>query len=330
MASTFPGECSGLEPLCAVALDVHRFVSHVQRPRLANSAWARNARARCRELSERLAAMRDTTVRRRKAAAEALDRMAESLRAYRAALAGSPTVARLKEFSRRLAEDYEDLRAELREFQRQDGTKAVRLPHVKPVTWARSAFHATMGLTGLVLYHLVLTRGQAVAIMAGLSGLAIALEVTRRFSRRWNAFLMERVFGPVSRPWERHRTNSATWYAFGVTLLAVAMPKTAAEVGLVALALGDPAASLVGRRWGARKLWRDKSFAGTAAFVAVTLSATAALLSLVAPGLPIASRLFLPALVATVGAAAELFSEGLDDNFTIPVLCAGVAALWLA
>jgi len=109
--------------------------------------------------------------------------------------------------------------------------------------------------------------------------------------------------------------------------VAFVMPKVAAEVGVLALAFGDPAASLVGQRWGTRKLWHDKSFAGTAAFVVAVLASTTVVLAMSAPELSVASRLMIAVMVAVAGAWAELFSERLDDNFTIPIMCSGVAAL---
>ncbi len=316
------------DAVCAVALDLHRFVSHVQRPRAGNRAWNATAQARCAELGEKVASVRDAAALRRKAAGDSLDRIGVGLRAFAAELGESQRVVRLKQVGRRLAVDYEELRAELRDFQRQAGTRGVRLPAVKPVTWSRSVFHGCMGVGAVLLYHFVLTYWQSVAIMGLVAFAAATLEITRRFSRRWNAFLVDRVFGPVARPWERHRTNSATWYTFGMLVLAVVMPKPATEVGLLALAFGDPAASLVGRQWGTRKLWRDKSYAGTGAFLVAVLVVTGTFLALTAPELSIPTRIFLPFLVAGVGAFAELFSDRVDDNFSIPVLCAGVVALW--
>jgi dolichol kinase len=318
-----------IDAVAAIALDLHAFVSHIQRPRLANSAWAQHARARAADLAERVATARTAIGRRKQAAGEAFARMAEGLHDFLEATAGSPTAVRMKKLGRRLAEDYEALRAELREFQREDGATDVVLPHVKPVTWARSAFHLAMGLSAIVLFHFVVTQAQAILIMGAVAFTALTLEITRRFSRRWNAFLFERVFGLVARPWERHRTNSATWYTFALLVLALLMPGAAAEVGLVVLALGDPAASLAGRRWGERKLWRDKTIVGTSAFAIVTAVAVFAFLALAAPAVPFGSRLGLTAVVTVSGAAAELFSESLDDNFTLPVLAAGIAALWL-
>jgi dolichol kinase len=319
---------SELDALATVGLDLHRFISQLQRPRVQAAGWSDAALERCQDLSGRVAAMSGAATTRKRAAGEAMDRMTASLRAYAVELSSGPNAVRLKQFGRRLAEDYEDFRQEFREFRREDGTRPIRLPHVKPVTWARGVFHGLMGLSAVLLYQFVLTQAQAVTIMGVATFTAVTLEVTRRFSRRWNRFLIERVFGPVARPWERHRTNSGTYYTLALFIVAAVMPKPAAEVGILALAFGDPAASLIGRKWGSRKLWRDKSIVGTAAFVVFSFLATAVFLFLAVPGLSLASRLLLPAAVAGAGAVAELASERLDDNLTIPVLCASIAALW--
>jgi len=115
-------------------------------------------------------------VSRKVAAGESLDRLAEGLRAYRAELEESPKLARLNQFGRRLAEDYEDLRKELHEFQRTNALP-IRMPYVKAVTWARSVFHGTMGLTAALMYHFVLTRSQSVMIIGILAVVAVTLEV---------------------------------------------------------------------------------------------------------------------------------------------------------
>jgi len=94
------------------------------------------------------------------------------------------------------------------------------------------------------------------------------------------------------------------------------------------LAFGDPAATLAGKAWGRRKIWREKSFVGSAAFLLASLTATLAFLFLVPNGLTAGSRIALALSVSLAGAAAELASDRVDDNLTVPILCAEVATLW--
>ena len=60
--------------------------------------------------------------------------------------------------------------------------------------------------------------------------------------------------GPIAHPHERYVVNSATWYATSLTLLAVAFEPMAQSIGVIVLGLADPAAGIVGRRFGTRKL----------------------------------------------------------------------------
>jgi dolichol kinase len=321
------------EHVTAVALDVHVLLTQLQKPRIAQPDWARRMLEQCRDLSARVREARESDTPRRKTAREAMDRLSASLSAYAAELAERPTVARMKQFAHRLSVDYEELRAELKTewaaFPVADGTRPLRLPPLKPVTWARSVFHGATGLLGVLMYQFVLTQSQALAIMGCLAATAVVLEVTRRLSRRWNRFLIERVFGLVARPWERHRTNSATYYTIALTLVVLVMPKVAAQVGVLALAFGDPAASLAGRKWGRRKLRGDKSLVGTLAFVAAAFLSVTGFLLLFAPEVGLWARLGMAATVAIVGAGVEVVGDRLDDNFTIPVVSSAVAALWL-
>jgi phytol kinase len=102
------------------------------------------------------------------------------------------------------------------------------------------------------------------------------------------------------------------------------MPGTAVELGLLVLAFGDPAASVLGKRYGKRKLWREKSLVGFNAFIAISFVVSFIFLSLAMGGETLTWRLGVAAIAAVVGAVTELFSERLDDNFTILVMTAGV------
>ena len=134
------------------------------------------------------------------------------------------------------------------------------------------------------------------------------------------------MFGAISRPREMYRINGATWYTFAVLTVLLAFPMRAAEIGIIILALADPAATLAGRRWGRRRIWRDKSFVGAGTFFVVAW-VIGLVFSLIVPGGPVGSeRLIMATVVALVGVIAEVFTERIDDNYTVPVLCAGVAS----
>ena len=85
-----------------------------------------------------------------------------------------------------------------------------------------------------------------------------------------------------------------------------------ASVGIVVLGFGDPAAAIIGRRYGRVKLVNGRTLEGTATFVAVgTLVATSWLAVVWGMDPALALLGFFGALA---GGIAELFSRRVDDN----------------
>lgn len=134
-----------------------------------------------------------------------------------------------------------------------------------------------------------------------IAALAAILETMRLSRPRFRDFLARQV--PAFRPGERSHPSGALWLAFGLAA-AVFFPPQAAVVGVLAGTLGDPAASLVGSRFGGGK---SKSWVGSlAAFGMITLSALACHVGWWAA----------PA-AGLVGAALERWSPPLDDNLVV-------------
>ena len=132
--------------------------------------------------------------------------------------------------------------------------------------------------------------------------------------------LFFRAFRYVASPREARSIASSTWYAMGMLVAVAVFPLDAAVSGVLVLGLCDPAAAYVGRRFGTRR-FLGGTLEGSLAFFAV---ATVTL------GL----RHSWPAALAAAaaGAIAERRSWPLDDNLTIPVVCAAViqATEWIA
>ena len=83
-----------------------------------------------------------------------------------------------------------------------------------------------------------------------------------------------------------------------------------------------------GARWGRIRLYNDKSLLGSAVFFAAgSIVSTIYLALAVAPMSPL-RMIAIATSVSLVGTVVELFSDRLDDNFTIPVTCAAMAMLW--
>jgi len=190
----------------------------------------------------------------------------------------------------------------------------------RPSNIARSVFHFGSGVVALGLIELLPTRTWLSIAAATFVVAAWSMEIARRGRPEVNARLM-RFFGPVAHPEERHRVNSSTWYVTALLLLALFSPMRAAELGVVVLAVADPAAGFIGRRFGRTQLRAGRSLEGTLAFVVVGALVAAAWLVL-SSGMHGSTALILALAAASSGAIAELASTRLDDNFTIPIAAA--------
>lgn len=152
--------------------------------------------------------------------------------------------------------------------------------------------------------------------------LLLALDVARLRVPALNAVAF-RWLRPLISPREATGVASSTWYVLAAFLTYGLFPVSVAVPSLLVLALADPAASLVGRTWGRRKVGKG-SVEGGVAFFAVAL---VVLLLSAAPG-PIswAGALAVAALVSAV----EITPLGLDDNLTVPLATAAGLRLLLA
>lgn len=199
-------------------------------------------------------------------------------------------------------------------------TAAARPP--RPMNRARMVMHVAMGGSAVALTVLLPSRAWLVALPLAIAVPAWTAEFLRVRSARVNELMM-RLFGPVAHAHERTRVNSSTWFVTGLLLIALSFPRPACAAAVTALALGDTAASLVGRRWGRTRLRSGRSVEGTAAFALVAGAAATLVLR---AGFPMAwaQAALLGSIAGVSGALTELYSERLDDNFSIPVTVAAV------
>jgi dolichol kinase len=114
-----------------------------------------------------------------------------------------------------------------------------------------------------------------------------------------------------------------------LVFLAFTHNKIAAVLGVIILAIGDPAAGWIGRAFGRTKLVGNRSLEGTLAFVLFAAPASFVVLHLFHPELEPGTAVGIAIVASVAGALAELFSNKLDDNFMVPV-SAGSAALLLS
>lgn len=232
----------------------------------------------------------------------------------------------LNETWKSLGQQYEALLEHLRK-RRLEMPAGVQLEHIKPRNYSRNLFHVSMGLIAILVYELLLTRGAMIVLGSSLLGLFIFMEILRRRSAYWNEHFVQRMFGLISRPGEAYRIPSATWYTAALLVGAILFPKHAVQLGALVLCVGDPVASLAGKRWGSRKLLGQKSWAGSGAFVLFSFAAATTFLWLVVPGVGLARAAIIGTVLALFGAMTELLSRRVDDNFSIPLAVALVATV---
>jgi dolichol kinase len=238
---------------------------------------------------------------------------------------GAPTLAHGGE---RFAAACQELRASLvPAYERLAASLAnldIHVPSLRPTNYKRNAFHVTTGLAILVLIQHVLNATGLIVAACVFAGTFWALEIGRRFSTRLNAALL-RFFRHVAHPHEAWRVNSSTWFGTAMVVLALLREPMAASVAVVVMGFGDPAAALIGRRYGRVKLLNGRSLEGSLTFFAVGLAAGLAVLTAYAD-FAWGARLALAAAAAFAGAVAELVSRRVDDNLSVPV-CAALAFL---
>lgn len=179
----------------------------------------------------------------------------------------------------------------------------------------RRLFHA---INGLLLAWIVGWSGWPItgvlALLGGVLATLTVVDAARLSVPRLN-ILFFRAFLPLASPREHEKVASSTWYVAGVLLTAALFPAPIAGPAVLVLALADPVASLIGRRWG-RTRFGGGTLPGSASFFVVA--------ALILSGFgPLPTALGCAAVVTFV----EAFPWALDDNLTIPVAAAMTLSL---
>ena len=126
----------------------------------------------------------------------------------------------------------------------------------------------------------------------------------------------------MARPHETDHITSAT-STCAAFLLACLWNLPVATLAIVICGLGDPAAAMVGRRFGRRKIYYGRTIAGCLGFLVVSVAAGSGWLVTVYDFEVARARLVVG--WGVFGMLAELFSRRIDDNFSIPLAAAAGA-----
>lgn len=108
---------------------------------------------------------------------------------------------------------------------------------------------------------------------------------------------------------ERKRISGATALAASYTLLAGLFPPAIAGFAMIFFSLSDPLASFFGRFVPLFKVG-SKSIGGALSFILLGF-----VLSLALPE----PKFYIKIVASVVGAVVELFTQDVDDNFTVPI-----------
>jgi len=174
----------------------------------------------------------------------------------------------------------------------------------------RRVFHATNGtLVVLALTVFGMTVPTAIWILGVVLGVSVVMDVLRLLDPKLNV-LFFRTFSSLASPREETKLASSTWYALSALLVLLLFPKAYALGGILTLAWADPAANIVGKRWGRRR-FLSGTVRGTGAF---------ALVAFLALALFVPWWLAFPTAVLT--AVVEASPVKLDDNLIVPVTAA--------
>lgn len=298
-------------------VELHWALSEIDPARWRAGAAAR-ARPRLSEIRARVTAL---------AAKVGAGSLGASLRELESSLASAPAEegsdgslrARWMVFRRSLVPSYEAMQRALREHR-------VHVPSLRPTNWPRGIFHVSSGLVALAVLWSVPHPAWAMAVGWPLALTAWTLEIIRRARPGFNATIM-RFFAPLAHPHEYRGINSGTWYLTTIALLSTTVSPVPCAVGVAVLGFGDPAAAIVGRRFGRVRLVHGRTLEGSLAFLAASAAAGTLAAMIFAPGLSLPLALALGASGAVAGAATELLSLRIDDNLTIGLVASGAAAI---
>lgn len=209
----------------------------------------------------------------------------------------------------------------------------------------RKVFHSLHGFETLGLYILGWTKFDAARVVWSLFALVFANDVIRLNFPSFNESVLP-FFRHFMRDHEAKLWNGIVFYLAGAGLVLSFAPKDIAVMSIILLSWADTAASTVGRAFGkyTPSVGKGKSLAGCLASALTGLCVCYFFYGYVVPTYPDVNRpdellwsaetsrlnIHVYALItAIITSFSELVNIGeIDDNFTIPVLCAlGLSAV---
>ena len=186
-----------------------------------------------------------------------------------------------------------------------------QLDHLVERTTGLQPWRRLFHMTGGVFVSVILLRGYVpewlvLVILGVVLALMLGLDLIRlRHPDANRLFFL--VFRRLASPREARGLASSTWYVTGMLLTLALIPLEIAVAAILVLAVADPLASYLGRRFGKRALGSG-TVEGTLVFLAVAF-----LILALFEELPVAAG------VALLASVVESIPWRLDDNLTVPI-----------
>ena len=179
------------------------------------------------------------------------------------------------------------------------------------ISGLRQFYHSLSGLA-LVFIISFLDNPADVYLTLILLFSAIIIETARLYLPEINRMFIH-YFGILMRNEERHNPTGTLYYLLGALVALLLFPKEIALFSMTVLAVGDPAAYIIGSNFGKLRIGK-KSIEGSLAFLTASVIAGFLLSSLW-------DDLSVIAIItgAATGAVVELIPLKINDNLTIPV-----------
>lgn len=196
--------------------------------------------------------------------------------------------------------------------------KASRLP-TPPPPLGRRIFHL-LAASGATLLSLVIPEHPYMLLTGGGALLALAVEASRFRVGVFNRLFML-VFAPILKQSEVSEISGATWFLIAAFFTFYFYGPEVALPVLLFLAVGDPAAALIGARTPGPRFW-GKSPGGGVAFVLAALAVWA-----VVCAFGFGQWSWAVIIAAVVAALVELSPLPVDDNLTVPLIAGAVMTL---
>ena len=192
-------------------------------------------------------------------------------------------------------------------------------PGPLPIPVGRRIFHL-IAASSTTLLALVMPEHAYMPLIGGGALLGLVLDCSRpRLSALNRLFLG--IFRPILKQSETTEITGATWFLVAAFFTFYFFGPPVAIPVLMFVAVGDPAAALVGAHFPGPRLW-NKSPAGAVAFVAASLGSWAIL-----SALGFGSWTWPVVIAAVIAAAVELTPLPADDNLTVPLIAGAVMTL---